>query len=135
MKKILRIAVGTLLPPLIGGIIFFCYVALTNPSAEAEYLLPLIWVLAFSYVLMGWQSLFYALVMEFLVFDNTISTSKVILISAALGLLMSLSLFIFGKSFFPNVNWVIPCIGIITGALVGYILLKLIPKPTDSNLW
>lgn len=124
----MRLFVGAVLPPLIGGVLFLLQSIFTGAFfGQSDYIVEILLILGFSYVCMGWQSLFYSFIMEYLVFSNTKAKAIVLPISGGLGFLMSLTLFvILEKAVIKTLLLMLP-IGIITGLLVGYILLKLAP--------
>lgn|GEM_PF-6030468 len=127
MKAFFRLCIGAALPPLIGSILFIIYgVLIGAPFGEPNVLFNILLILGYAYIFMGWQSIFYSVVMEFFVLYNTTNKFIVLPISCGLGLLTAMTVFVFGDIFL-KVWPLMLVIGSITGLLVGFILLKLAP--------
>ena len=131
-----RILMGSIMPPALGGLFFACvalyqklitshfnftWMRISEALTDILTLIPAsIFFIVISIIFYGIQSLFYSLIMEFIV-QKLNSDKLVILISIFLGVFVVKFL---GMGFGTGLANIVPWLGGIVGLIVGYYLRK-----------
>lgn len=126
-----RIILGACIPPVLGSLIFYVFMFITNPSYSPVYiespiidsLTGVLYVTTISFIVFGIQSLLYSLLMEFAV-QKINNDFLVFFISMVLGALIAK---------FMGIH--VQIIGGITGLIVGFFLRRHIKlKPANKKI-
>lgn len=118
--RIYRLILGAISPPIIGVCLGLIFAEVTSKQPSPFNIVELLGIFLLGFIFAGLQSAMYSLIMEFIVQRYKNNLQLFFIFSMALGGLAGLSLIVL---FGFNIN--VFLIGIMVGALVGYVLYYL----------